>query len=226
MEAPVNFNSISSPIGVNLIITIGFLIFYLVNKDSKPEFHKLFLGVFVASGLSYSMTSHASLTQTFMITAFIQFVLMFYYQQLELIPDWKLTPLAICLISFTSVFFSNLPWQVMISGMFFALIVSGLFWVRYNVIGKDEGRANYADLNLFIIMIASGFYFGLDNFFSIILIYLICFMSSFIFIYFLSDKDNTNLKPSVFISFSVMAWFGLVHILPKWDFFRLIADFF
>ena len=90
MEATINLNSVSSPVGINLIVGIVFLLFYLINKETRSDFHKLFLGVLVTISLSYAMTRGAYLLQTLSIVLYLQFILMVFYQEIDLLPYWKI----------------------------------------------------------------------------------------------------------------------------------------
>ena len=221
MEATINLNSVSSPVGINLIVGIVFLLFYLINKETRSDFHKLFLGVLVTISLSYAMTRGAYLLQTLSIVLYLQFILMVFYQEIDLLPDWKIPIIFIAITSFSSIFLFNLHMYVILAGVVSALIISFLFWVRYNILNKDNDKKDYANLNFFIIMISTGFFFGVNNFMFIMFINIIVFMVSFAIIYFF-DMDNTRLKPTLFLTISIMTWFILVHLLPEWDILRLI----
>ena len=221
MEATINLNSVSSPVGINLIVGIVFLLFYLINKETRSDFHKLFLGVLVTISLSYAMTRGAYLLQTLSIVLYLQFILMVFYQEIDLLPHWKIPIIFIAITSFSSIFLFNLHMYVILAGVVSALIISFLFWVRYNILNKDNDKKDYANLNFFIIMISTGFFFGVNNFMFIMFINIIVFMVSFAIIYFF-DMDNTRLKPTLFLTISIMTWFILVHLLPEWDILRLI----
>ena len=221
MEATINLYSVSSPVGINLIVGIVFLLFYLINKETRSDFHKLFLGVLVTISLSYAMTRGAYLLQTLSIVLYLQFILMVFYQEIDLLPDWKIPIIFIAITSFSSIFLFNLHMYVILAGVVSALIISFLFWVRYNILNKDNDKKDYANLNFFIIMISTGFFFGVNNFMFIMFINIIVFMVSFAIIYFF-DMDNTRLKPTLFLTISIMTWFILVHLLPEWDILRLI----
>ena len=221
MEATINLNSVSSPVGINLIVGIVFLLFYLINKETRSDFHKLFLGVLVTISLSYAMTRGAYLLQTLSIVLYLQFILMVFYQEIDLLPDWKIPIIFIAITSFSSIFLFNLHMYVILAGVVSALIISFLFWVRYNILNKDNDKKDYANLNFFIIMISTGFFFGVNNFMFIMFINIMVFMVSFAIIYFF-DMDNTRLKPTLFLTISIMTWFILVHLLPEWDILRLI----
>ena len=221
MEATINLNSVSSPVGINLIVGIVFLLFYLINKETRSDFHKLLLGVLVTISLSYAMTRGAYLLQTLSIVLYLQFILMVFYQEIDLLPDWKIPIIFIAITSFSSIFLFNLHMYVILAGVVSALIISFLFWVRYNILNKDNDKKDYANLNFFIIMISTGFFFGVNNFMFIMFINIIVFMVSFAIIYFF-DMDNTRLKPTLFLTISIMTWFILVHLLPEWDILRLI----
>ena len=214
MEATINLNSVSSPVGINLIVGIVFLLFYLINKETRSDFHKLFLGVLVTISLSYAMTRGAYLLQTLSIVLYLQFILMVFYQEIDLLPDWKIPIIFIAITSFSSIFLFNLHMYVILAGVVSALIISFLFWVRYNILNKDNDKKDYANLNFFIIMISTGFFFGVNNFMFIMFINIIVFMVSFAIIYFF-DMDNTRLKPTLFLTISIMTWFILVYLLPE-----------
>lgn len=220
METTINLNSISSPIGLNLVVGILFLFFYLINKETRTEFHKLFFGVLISIGLSYAMTKNAFLLQVLSISVFCQLILMIFYQEVDLLPDWKFPSIGVSIISFSSVFVFNLNIYIIIYGVLFALILSFGFWFRYNVLNKDNNKKEYANLTFFIIMISTGFFFGLNNLVFIMVIDIFIFMISFSIIYWF-DMDNTRLRPTLFLTISILIWFVLVHVLPEWDVIRL-----
>ena len=101
-----------------------FLLFYLINKETRSDFHKLFLGVLVTISLSYAMTRGAYLLQTLSIVLYLQFILMVFYQEIDLLPDWKIPIIFIAITSFSSIFLFNLHMYVILAGVVSALIIS------------------------------------------------------------------------------------------------------
>lgn len=221
MEATINLNSISSPAGVNLSIGILFLLFYMINKETRADILKLLLGVLISISLSYAMTRQAFLLQTISIALFHQFLLMILYQELDILPDWKIPLIAVALISFSSIFIFNLHIYIIIYGVVASLILSFMFWARYNLFNKgDEEKKTFANLNFFIVVISAGFFFGLNNFILIIFLDILAFMITFAIIYFW-DLDNTRLKPLLFFIIAIYLWFATIHVIPEWDVIRI-----
>lgn len=221
MEATINLNSISSPAGINLSIGILFLLFYTINKETRADVLKLLLGVLISISLSYAMTRQAFLLQTISIALFIQFLLMILYQELDILPEWKIPLIAIALISFFSIFIFNLNIYVIISGVIASFVLSFIFWARYNLFNQgDEEKKTFINLNFFIVVISAGFFFGFNNFILIIFLDILAFMLTFAIIYFW-DLDNTRLKPLLFFIIAIYLWFATIHIIPEWDVIRI-----
>lgn len=213
MQATINLNSLSSPIGVNLFLSLIFIIFYMVNKSTRGEIVKILCGEIVIISLAYFMTDAAFLLQTISVVFYLQMVLMLFFQELDIVPsEWKITDIGLIIVSFTSVFVFNLPLIFIGFGLLFASLFSLGFWFRYSKMGNDKEREEFADIRLYILLIATGIYLGFDNFLYVSLLNIIIFLLAFIFCYYANNYDNTKIRPKLTFAFSIFCWFGLIHL--------------
>lgn len=221
MDFNIPLNSVASPLWINTFICLSFLFLYLFKKDTRGEWLKTCPAVLIGFVLSYFMTKSSFLIQATLISLYIQLIILLFFETIKL-HEWGKIPLVILgFVGCISTLFFNITKEDIIVGVCFSALILLSFYIRYNFFNKDESKKEFFNLRLSILLIATGLFFGFNNLFLIILIYITLFMCSFLIIFFM-DNDNTKLEPCFFIILSILTWFATIYYLPQIDILRLI----
>lgn len=217
----INLNYLCYPISINSLISIVFLLFFIIKKDTRSGYLYYLLGLTTTLCLSQAMTYSALLIQVSTISLFLNFCLIIFFQDINFVKRSIIPLICLFLISIFSTLIFNNGIITTLAGGLFSCIVFGLIWTIKLKVNKGEEVEIYS-WEIFLLFLSIGLFLGVNNLALLLCIIFVIFVMSFIIFY--TQGSDHNISIVKYILISILIWFILVHYLPSINIERLFNN--